>query len=387
MSSPISRDSGAVDASQFTTIQKEVLEDTIQTNAQQIESKESLESDKSDEAEMQATLKKAETIKKGPQKTEKAQRLGLSAIARQDSDELANNFAKKNKEYHLSEELLKKLADNFDEFFNNSSLFEHELRENNTPEQEITKLLNQKIIEFVTGRSFPATTETPPESIVQTAQNNKTFEFVTFLTDHRLTSMKQSTEKVPEANIKALENFKPKILAAKDAYYGVNQSKIDDFQNKFIALGNVLVEDLEPGAAKEVFGEKVDQLNQYMHNPPDFQSFFSSFLRGGEIAVDLDKLLDTTHDLLEKIGPNLKKANLEPGEIHNLIKAVRAAQSANNAARIAEKQLEQMDRMGVDIPPHIDGGVLAALFFHLTTESRPSPHSVRQLLDKVFIGH
>ena len=392
MSSPISRDPGAVDAALFAGSihgsQVEASKDAQQAAAVQIESKESIEADKTDETEMQATLKKAENIKKGPQKTEKAQRLGLSAIARQEGDELAGNFSQKNKEFHLDNDKLKKIADNFDVFFNDSVHFEQALIEKGIPPQEISKLLNNKIIEFITGHPFPPAKDTPPESIAQAAQNHKTFEFLISLVDHKLASMKTSHEKVPEATIKSIEKFKTQILSAGDTYFAANKTKIVDFQEKYIKLGNALVADMEPGAAKEAFGEKVEQLNQYMHNPPDFQTFFSTFLMGpGSLSVDIDKLLDTTHDLLEKIGPNFKKDNLDHGEIHNLIKAVRGAQSANNAVRLAEKQLEQMDRMGVEIPPDIDAGVLAALFFHLTLESRPSPHSTRQILDKLFTSH
>lgn len=355
----------AVDAAQQTA--DEVREATMQeaTAAR-------LEDDKSDESNMVASLKKFESKKevKDTKRATKIARVQESTLVRKDeSGSLANDFAGKNKEYHFNTDELVKIAQEFDELLNNPDATE------------------QDIIAYITSRTAtkPAEELTPAESRMLTGQNDKIFDFLTVLVDHRITQAKSGKEKVPPDKLKSLENFKAKITQAKEVYYTDNKQAITDVR-KLISLADITVDErLSQKEAQKKLGETIEDLHTIIHNPPEFSTFMTKYLQLGEsTSIVIEKVFEDTSDLLEKINPKLKESGLERPEIINIMKGVRVYQAARQICRNAEQQIEQMDRAGFTIPESVTPGKLAAYFFTLSSQARPSPDIIRQHYTRIF---
>jgi hypothetical protein len=339
--------------------------DATTQDAVQSQSMAALQNDTSDESELVASLKKFNVMddKKDTKRLEKVANAQESVLVRKDeSADLAADFSKKNKEYHLDTDSLTKIAEDLEDLMKNPDVSEED------------------IIYFITSRTStkPTGEMTQAESRMIAGQNDKIFDFLVALTERKIEGLSAGREKPSPSQLKPLNDFKAKISSAKELYYGNNKEAITDVR-KLIALGDLLVQGKPEKEARSQIGQKIDDLHTMMHNPPEFTSYFNEYVQlGKNVAVDIDKIYADTSDILEKIGPKLKDSNLERAEISNVMKGVRVYQASRTLCHNAEKQMEQMDRMGVAIPENINSGKLAALFYKLTAQPRTSPDMIRK---------
>ncbi len=279
------------------------------------------------------------------EKVEKAKEVQESVLVRkEDADQFAGDFMGRgnNKQYHIEIALLSTLA--------------QDIGVNITP-----KMSSTEIIDHVIGRLRTIDPQTGKLKDPDSAQVDKTFEFLLYATERQL-------EKVPKDSTesKRLTEVAAHIKVARDVYYnmpgpdGKPNGKAIDSAQKIIGLASGIVDESELSTK-----EALDHLRNILDNPQDVQAIRKHYEANGgyqQLFVDIKEFYHHLGSQLKRVnvqtveGKNLNPTNmptLEPVQLQQYTAATKersamyhTLKTAKDEAKVAEKTLNRNGYIG-----------------------------------------